>query len=900
MASQKTDSKILPNIVAGKSVNVFEEILRWSQGLPDWQSDALRRIIQQQEVTSKDIDEVLVMLKLQHGLANGKEMAVKPERLSQKEIPLQSASGVKITLKNIRNLKNVNAIVPGQSIAFNHTGMTIIYGKNASGKSGYARVLKKACRARGEKGPILPNVFAETSSQTPAEAEIEIHDGQKDICFKWTDGCDSLDELANITVFDSHCARVYVDEANEVAYIPYGLDVFNKLAKLCESLKNNMQNEMENLIRKINMSRTIIFDLQDNTPVGNFLKNLSEHSSIATIEELANMSDEEKTRLSNIEKKLIEIKVNDPILKAEALRTKKRKLERFSAAISALQNTLSQEVTEKIKKLQITLDSAIEAAKVASKRSFEHEVLKGIGSDAWKIMFQAAKEYSEQYAYPAISFPFIGKDARCVLCCQPLSPEAVDRMKRFYDFIQDKTESVYRETKNAYDLEIYKINAVQIDIFGDNAELIRETVEIDATAAAAISNYSENIKRVYNDIKNSILTKKWSELSFVRPPIHEIAKVIRILEETAAAYEKIANPDEKAKLTKEQEELTARKKLSEKKAVVCTLVADLKKKVRLEEGIRATTTTGISRKNTELMELLITETLKQNLKKEFEFLKVDYIKIDLDNMGRQGVALHKLKLKSRITHTVNLSDILSEGEQRAIAIASFMAELKTSPQNCGIVFDDPVSSLDHMRRELVADRLTIEAGQRQVVIFTHDLVFLVGLQHACENRKVDYKIQTVWGREDIGTGYCDSNAPWAGQKVSSKIGYLKGHALPKIKELSKVSNEREKYEQKITDFMEKLRETWERAIEEVLFCDTIQRYRDSIETNRLKGVKFEDGDYTAIYEAMGRCSKYQHDESPAKDERSFPKPDLLEQELKCLEDFIERTRKRNIKTQEQR
>ena len=60
------------------------------------------------------------------------------------------------------------------------------------------------------------------------------------------------------------------------------------------------------------------------------------------------------------------------------------------------------------------------------------------------------------------------------------------------------------------------------------------------------------------------------------------------------------------------------KKLSNKKAVVLTLVEDLKKKGKLEESIRATTTTGISRKNTELMELLITETLKQNLKKEFK------------------------------------------------------------------------------------------------------------------------------------------------------------------------------------------------------------------------------------------------------------------------------------------
>lgn len=46
----------------------------------------------------------------------------------------------------------------------------------------------------------------------------------------------------------------------------------------------------------------------------------------------------------------------------------------------------------------------------------------------------------------------------------------------------------------------------------------------------------------------------------------------------------------------------------------------------------------------------------------------------------------------------------------------------------GIVFDDPVSSLDHRRRERVAKRLAAEAVQRQVIIFTHDIYFLCLLE----------------------------------------------------------------------------------------------------------------------------------------------------------------------------
>jgi hypothetical protein len=42
-----------------------------------------------------------------------------------------------------------------------------------------------------------------------------------------------------------------------------------------------------------------------------------------------------------------------------------------------------------------------------------------------------------------------------------------------------------------------------------------------------------------------------------------------------------------------------------------------------------------------------------------------------------------------------------------------MAELATTESKSGIVFDDPVSSLDHMLRKAVAKRLVAEAERLQ-------------------------------------------------------------------------------------------------------------------------------------------------------------------------------------------
>jgi energy-coupling factor transporter ATP-binding protein EcfA2 len=49
-----------------------------------------------------------------------------------------------------------------------------------------------------------------------------------------------------------------------------------------------------------------------------------------------------------------------------------------------------------------------------------------------------------------------------------------------------------------------------------------------------------------------------------------------------------------------------------------------------------------------------------------------------------------------------------------------------------VVFDDPVTSLDHLRRRAVADRIAQEAQRRQVAVFTHDLTFVTRLLQAVE------------------------------------------------------------------------------------------------------------------------------------------------------------------------
>jgi len=70
-----------------------------------------------------------------------------------------------LTLTRLHDVANVNHLAPEQEIAFN-TRLTVLFGENATGKSGYARILKRAANVRSAE-EILPDITAPESTGPP-------------------------------------------------------------------------------------------------------------------------------------------------------------------------------------------------------------------------------------------------------------------------------------------------------------------------------------------------------------------------------------------------------------------------------------------------------------------------------------------------------------------------------------------------------------------------------------------------------------------------------------------------------------------------------------------------------------------------------------------------------------
>ena len=209
---------------------LLNNILEWTQTLPAWQRDAARRLLQREEGLSEDdYAELYALLKAEHGLPNPDSLT--PEPLAASHLPATIQPGQSVILKEVSKLTHVNRIAPDQKLGFSEMGMSVIYGGNGSGKSGYVRVMKQACRSRDQSERVYPNANDVASTHKTPTAKFKIEKDGNIHKIVWEQDCVPDELLSSISVFDSRCARSYLTAEQDVAYLPYGLDIVENMAR---------------------------------------------------------------------------------------------------------------------------------------------------------------------------------------------------------------------------------------------------------------------------------------------------------------------------------------------------------------------------------------------------------------------------------------------------------------------------------------------------------------------------------------------------------------------------------------------------------------------------------------------------------------------------------------------
>lgn len=868
-------------------MTALDSIITWAESdLPEWQSDAVRRLLVQDDLTDDDRQDLLSMLKVRYGLLLGLTTHPRPLPLRKGMVSGAPRSKANVVLKAVKGLRNVNRIPDGSELPFGHQGLTSIYGENGSGKFGYARVLKRACRARDSQESILPNVYAtEVSTSAKATFKLSVNAGS-DQEIPWEDGKASNDVLTNITVFDSKCARVIVDEKNEATYLPYGAHVFEELVNLLNWLRQQIEAE------KPKLEPLQLPDIMPNTKPGIFLSDLTHDTKKKEVEDAASRTDDDTKQLEKLTKKLAELDAEDPVMQAAKCRSFKERVTNLRTYVKQRTTALSNERLEELKGMAGSLAEAKKAVELASKTTLQNEPLPGAGETAWQLLYNAAKDYSMKDAYPGDTFPVTKDDSRCVFCMQPLNEDAKKRLRQFEEFMKKAAKTNYKDAKKALDTAIESIEALNDqDAAAQHAITIGEVIQRYQTAGTALRSY---LSELDNRIEYFKRVTSANEPEYLPPlpisPANALTRMVDALEQEAAGFEKAADPIVRDKLKKEKAELLAQKCFTENLDKILAYLSDLKTHYKCTQAIAATDTTSITLKGKSVVSEALTPQLKYAIQSELGQLGADYLRLNLKTSGSRGETLHQLELKgAKPGSKINLTDVLSEGEQRVVALAGFLAEVGLGHHSCPIVLDDPVSSLDHRYRATIAARLVSESQERQVLIFTHDIAFLLDLQEkAGEFNRIHFTAQTVL-QQNEDAGVPNEGLPWHAMPVKKRLDHLR-NTLDVVKTFHSTNPVR--YDQEAAYLYALLRETWEAAIEEVVFNKALVRHGSEVQTLRLKEVAVTTDQYQAIDVNMSKCSTWMagHDKSKKLDVHR-PAPNAILADIDALNTFVKDCRK---------
>lgn len=862
---------------------LLNDILEWTKSLPSWQRDACRRLFQKENgLDATDYSELLTILKNENGISVNEALTSVP--LAKEHLPSEPTPDDMVTLVALRELTNVNQIPNDHVLTFSETGITVIYGGNSSGKSGYARVMKKACRARDQSEPIHPNAYDPyaTTKIPTAKFDVKVAGASEEI--SWSRDTIAPDQLSTIAVFDSKCARSYITAEQEVAYLPYGLDIVENLAnQVIPKLSEMLNTEIDS----IDIDTAPFEHLLGETKVGKAIEGLSAKTDTSTISSLGTITEEDNNRIADLE---LALKEADPLAKANEYRLSVLRLKTFAEKLTKPLDWISTESVERMHKLANEKQTAEMAETKAADALRAGEILlPGTGDQAWKLLFESARRFFTETAYPGDEFPPSSEGKVCPLCQEDLGITGTQRLIRFDEYIKNDVAKMAEATRAKVKQAREEIESAYIQITADEA-LNDELNALDDTLIQIIDEFQSSLELRRSSILECFETNKWNVIpALTESPRPRVRKLAAFQLKTFRTLVRAADEEQSMKLKMELKELTASKNLANCMKAVLELLKRMKNKAILEKCRSSLQTRPISDKSKEFTTISVTGELTKSLNQEFESMGIGHIKTRIKERSDRGKVFHQLILDLPTTRKID--EILSEGEQRAIALSSFFAELVLANHSCGIVFDDPVSSLDHWRRRNVARRLVEEAKKRQVIVFTHDTSFLGQLCDEIEASGIPNSISFLEWRGGV-PGYVNDGLPWDHQGYKARIDALEKAQSKLAKMWPTYPGEKEIKE--IRHQYDRLRATLERVIQDVVFNGVVKRYRDWIRIDKLSDVVgFERTEYEAIERLHKRSSDVveAHDPSSAK-AAAVPTATDLGNDIAMLKTIVEMIKKR--------
>jgi energy-coupling factor transporter ATP-binding protein EcfA2 len=836
------DSQPLAAASFKTETSIWSELDTWAGTLPEWQRHILQHAVRNGSLSPDELDEAYERFLTESGLDESSTILEKIEaRISARDAEVDP-----LVIIGIENLVNVNAIPHGTVLPFGRH-LTVIYGRNGSGKTGFFRILAASCFSRG-RYKILPDVF-ENSEKKSVSADIKLLVKDCPETLTFSPGLE-FNQLKRISVFDSNVAKIHLTQENALGFQPAGFDVFEELTRAVQYFARRVDEQI--IIRTASTKLNTLF--LENSSVAEFVERIGPTTAEDDVVAYGHFGATEADRLDELNRQIAEINATGG---EETLKALKQSISDISEAETSCEKcevALNADVCSNLSKM--FTEFARLMAQAATDAIPNHE-----RHSEWVDYFKCSHVLGTQVAS---DYPQIGYD--CLLCRRPLDEAATSAIRKFWSLISDKFRIHAEQLSLQIDKIVEGVRAAEPCLLKEGSRIRASLAKQTPKALEILDKFSEKLTIRKVDICSAAeafdCTKLPSDALLIQYDLLEQLKAD--LQSQISLIEAGDIATVLRSLASERVELRHRQVLSSNMdAVISHLKAlkwiDTANKVKR----RNLNTRPITDKQRELFSKVIEGKYRHKLEDECRALKCE-LPIKLIARGDAGRTLRRISLDNEYRP----EEVFSEGEQRALALADFLTEAGMNPSSAAIVLDDPVTSLDHHRKEAIAIRLAEEASQRQVIVFTHDLVFYSLLTTEAEARSID--VSSHWIDRSAGKpGKVVTDTP----PLNSKAFRTLHRAKESLARAKKATGEDRV--QQIFKCAAEIRYTLEETIISRVFAGTVQRWDEQIRVGNLNKVQWTESIASDCIAIHGKVSRFIEAHSHS-DEHSGGMPDTSE------------------------
>ena len=790
-----------------------KSLAQWANNSDEWIRRIVRQVLASSDQLSESEQALTYQLLLEEKGINDRTLATEPPLASPAQHLAQPES---FHLTRISNVRGVNALVEGEQIDFG-PGLTLLYGENGMGKTGYARILKRMAGSRSAED-ILANVNLE-GEPLPPSADIDYRLGGSAFSHQWN-GAQAQAPFNLMSIFDNPSAHLHVDDDLRYTYRPASLAFFDRVNLEVQNIGELIEKERQSL----NFDNSALLKRFDSgSSIYPYIESLGSATNLQELQQHLTLPDNAAEQEKDLESTIAALRAN---VIGQQIPVKSR----FQSVLKEAFAYASVAGKFEFKKYDDALARLSDLrGDLATLRDslFDKANLPAEPDETWESFIRAGQEYREHLENLGVH-----DDTLCLYCRQLLSTDAFELIVKYSGYLEGKIAKEIETEESTIQVLMDPVKNSSLTTVQAFCKPLDSDTEGGIQAPAENAEHMEALRNLLQ--LNGTLRQQFTDNVPVKEEIlSQISgietKVNLWLTEVNAELKTLQAQDsdrEKALTQKQNEllELKARIELNNSWEAVKSIVAAASRhdKLRAERSALSNVLRNITLLSNKASELLINNNFKEIFRHECAELRAAELEVEFS--GRAGGAQRKKKLAGG--HSP--SRVLSEGEQKVLAIADFIAETRMSDSSVPVIFDDPVSSLDHRRIGGVAKRIADLASDHQVVVFTHHILLVTNLLAFFENSEL-YAFYRVTDDNGKGTVTPATGVRWDSiSALNSRVGF----AIDKARK-----SKGEERDTHIREGYSLIRSWCEVFVEHDVLADVTERYQPNVRMGALKRIK---------------------------------------------------------------